>query len=95
MPRLTRPAFVGLCLSFALFLTARAFGDVAMAATGPCDSLEAPTTTVYLPNITKTLGGPSGWVTPFYVQNSGAIQTTVEASFYRFRDGVHTITCHD
>ena len=91
MPRLTPLSFVGICL-FALFLTASAFGGVARAA-GGCDSLEAPTTTVYLPNVTKTLGGPSGWVTPFYVQNAGAIQTTVEASFYRFRDG-GLIACH-
>jgi hypothetical protein len=45
-------------------------------------------TTVYLPNITKTLGGPAGWVTPFYVQNSGTVQTDLEISFYRFSDGV-------
>ena len=52
-----------------------------------CDTAGTPTTTVYLPNITKTLGGPSGWDTPFYVQNAGAIQTTTEISLFRFRDG--------
>ena len=92
MPRL-RLAFVGVCLAFALALTVSAFDGEALAASGPCDSAEAPTTTVYLPNVTKTLGGPSGWVTPFYVQNSGSIQTTIEASFYRFRDGA-LIACH-
>lgn len=55
--------------------------------TTPCGTAGAPTSTVYLPNITKTLGGPLGWDTPFYVQNAGAIQTTVEATFYRFSDG--------
>ncbi len=58
-----------------------------LAAAAPCDSTGTPTTTVYLPNITKTLGGASGWDTPFYVQNAGAIQTTVEISLFRFRDG--------
>jgi hypothetical protein len=93
MPRLTPLAFIGVCLSFALLLTLRAFDDVALAATGSCDSTDVPTTVLYLPNVTKTLGGPSGWVTPFYVQNAGAIQTTVEATFFRFRDG-GLITCH-
>jgi hypothetical protein len=58
-----------------------------------CDSTGIPTTTVYLPNITKTLGGPAGWVTPIYIQNSGAVQTTVELSFFRFRDGA-LVACH-
>jgi len=92
VPRLTPVSFVGACL-FALFLTVSAFGGDAVAATNGCDTVDAPTTVLYLPNVTKTLGGPSGWVTPFYVQNSGAIQTTVEASFYRFSDGT-LIACH-
>ncbi len=37
--------------------------------------------------MTKTLGGPAGWDTPFYVQNAGAIQTTLELSFYLFANG--------
>jgi hypothetical protein len=53
---------------------------------------EAPTTTVYLPNITKTLGGPQGWVTPFIVQNVGGVPTTLEVSFYGFADGA-LVTC--
>ena len=57
-----------------------------------CDTPGLPTTTVYLPNITKTLGGPIGWVTPFIVQNVGAVATTIEVSFYRFSDGA-LITC--
>ena len=52
-----------------------------------CDSPGTPTTTVYLPNITKTLGGAAGWDTPFYIQNAGVIQTTIEVSFFRFSDG--------
>lgn len=42
---------------------------------------------VYLPNITKMLGGSDGWVTPFIVQNVGTAPTTLEVSFYRFSDG--------
>jgi len=64
--------------------------DAALArsgATTACGTPSAPTATAYLPNITKTLGGPLGWDTPFYVQNAGPVQTTVEATFYRFSDG--------
>src|SRR5437899_2443122 len=46
-----------------------------------------PTATSYLPNITKTLGGPTGWQTPFIVQNSGTLTTTLEVSWYKFSDG--------
>ncbi len=60
--------------------------STALAAT--CDTTaQQPTTTVYLPNVTKTLGGPAGWVTPFYVQNAGALQTSIDVSFFRFSDG--------
>jgi hypothetical protein len=56
------------------------------------DPAITPTTTVYLPNITRTLGGASGWVTPFIVQNVGSAGTALEASFYRFSDGSR-VTC--
>src|SRR5207244_69870 len=61
-------------------------------STAPCGKLGSATTTVYLPNITKTLGGPSGWVTPFIVQNIGAQPTVLEVSFFRFADG-SLVTC--
>jgi len=48
---------------------------------------DAATSTVYLPNITKTLGGATGWQTPFIVQNTGTAGTTLEVSFYRFLNG--------
>lgn len=48
---------------------------------------QVPTTTIYLPNITKTLGGPQGWHTPFIVQNVGSVTTDLEVSFFRFSDG--------
>src|SRR6267142_3661470 len=46
-----------------------------------------PTTTVYLPNITRFLGGIAGWQTPFIVQNIGVAATRLEVSFYKFTDG--------
>src|SRR5207237_3141857 len=53
----------------------------------PVANQTAPTQTVYLPNITKTLGGATGWVTPFIVQNTGTVATALEVSFYKFSDG--------
>ncbi len=57
-----------------------------------CDTTGAPTSTVYLPNVTKTLGGLDGWDTPFIVQNVGAAPTTLEISFFRFSDQ-SLVTC--
>src|SRR5439155_7650024 len=57
------------------------------ASAAACGTPGTPTTTVFLPNITKMLGGPSGWVTPFIVQNVGVKKATLEVSFYRFSDG--------
>ncbi|MBI2982629.1 MAG: hypothetical protein HYY42_00280 [Chloroflexi bacterium] len=82
----------------ALALVAVLIGAASPAARTPpaearsCDTTGTPTTTVYLPNITKTLGGPTGWVTPFIVQNVGFFATTLEVSFYRFSDGA-LVTC--
>ncbi len=51
-------------------------------------STQTPIQTVYLPNITKMLGGATGWQTPFIVQNTSAsATTTLEVSFFRFSDG--------
>lgn len=62
------------------------------AAAGACDTPGAPTKTIYLPNITKTLGGPTGWVTPFVVQNIGTGVATLEVAFYEFTSGL-LVTC--
>ncbi len=43
--------------------------------------------TLYLPNVTRRLGGPGGWDTPFIVQNLGGAATTVSVLFYGFADG--------
>jgi hypothetical protein len=43
--------------------------------------------TVYLPNITRNLGGADGWNTPFFVQNVGDAPTTASVSFHNFNDG--------
>src|SRR5438876_11399476 len=47
----------------------------------------AVTSTVYLPNITRRLGGPDGFYTPFIIQNTGTTNTELEVSFYKFTDG--------
>ncbi|MDP9264708.1 MAG: hypothetical protein M3O91_01120, partial [Chloroflexota bacterium] len=68
--------------------------DVAMLPVGypapvPCIAPMGgtPTTTNYLPNITKFFGGLTGFQTPFIVQNTGTASTTLEVTFYRFSDG--------
>src|SRR5687767_15499777 len=43
--------------------------------------------TLYLPNVTKMLGGEDGWQTPFIVQNVGSTATRVQLEFYAFADG--------
>jgi hypothetical protein len=54
---------------------------------GLVENPPALTSTVYLPNITRTLGGPDGFYTPFIIQNTGTANTTLEVSFYKFSDG--------
>ena len=61
-------------------------------APATCDLAGTPTSSAYLPNITKTLGGPSGFYTPFIVQNVGTATTDLQVSFYRFSDG-SLVTC--
>src|SRR5687767_1987556 len=46
-----------------------------------------PHTTVYLPNITRMLGGPDGWQTPFIIQNVGSLSTDLTMQFFAFSDG--------
>ena len=92
MPSLRRLLLAAACLSLAVLLLARVLAGTAAAA-GSCLAAGIPTATVYLPNITKTLGGPNGWVTPIYVQNAGAVQTAVELTFLRFSDG-QAVACH-
>ncbi|HLQ05852.1 MAG TPA: hypothetical protein VK197_09405, partial [Verrucomicrobiae bacterium] len=65
---------------------------MAHTAAAGCGAVGTPTTTIYLPNITKTLGGPGGWYTPFIVQNVGVVPTNLEVTFFRFSDG-SLVTC--
>src|SRR2546428_11987305 len=67
-------------------------GADAAPAAATCDMTGTPTSSAYLPNITKSLGGPTGWVTPFIVQNVGTASTDLQVSFYRFSDG-SLVTC--
>ena len=59
----------------------------ANAVSGVCDPTAFSYATIYLPNVTKTLGGPDGWFTPFIVQNTGVDTTMIDIYFYRFSDG--------
>lgn len=53
---------------------------------GRADAAEL-TTTIFLPNIVKMLGGSDGWNTPFIVQNVGNGPASVSFEFYSFADG--------
>jgi hypothetical protein len=81
-----------LAIGLVAVLVVSTFGLGRTARAADCGTAGSPTTTVYLPNVTKTLGGPGGWVTPFIVQNVGVAPTTLEVSFYRFSDG-GLVTC--
>jgi hypothetical protein len=63
----------------------------AISATAPSRAALAidlqATTTIYLPNIVKMLGGADGWNTPFIVQNVGSATTNLTFDFRRFSDG--------
>ena len=65
-------------------------GQPGAAAAGSCAQprTDAPTLVEYLPNVTKTLGGPNGFTTPFIIQNSGTLPTDLDVEFKRFSDGV-------
>ncbi|HET8567907.1 MAG TPA: hypothetical protein VFM93_02845, partial [Candidatus Limnocylindria bacterium] len=54
----------------------------AMAYTAPGRS-----TRWYLPNVTRTLGGPTGWTTPIIIQSTAPAVTTARLTWYRFADG--------
>jgi hypothetical protein len=73
-------------------LTAKAGTTPPPPPPAACGAAGQPTSTVYLPNITKTLGGPAGWYTPFIAQNIGTAATDLEVSFYKFSDG-SLVTC--
>jgi hypothetical protein len=64
---------------------------LAMTPLGPTSTALAvdlqATTTIYLPNIVKMLGGADGWTTPFIVQNVGSNSTNLTFEFRRFSDG--------
>ncbi len=61
-------------------------------APSTCSTPGVPTQTLYLPNITRYLGGRDGWYTPFIVQNTGSAPTTLNVAFYKFSDG-SLVTC--
>ena len=48
------------------------------------------TSKVYLPNVTRTLGGPTGWTTPIILQSVTATSATLK--WYRFDNGQLAVT---
>jgi hypothetical protein len=63
------------------------------ASAQTCQFPAGPVTTIYLPNVTKTLGGETGWTTPFIVQNVDRAQTgMLRIDLYRFSDGALALT---
>jgi hypothetical protein len=46
-----------------------------------------PTINLYLPYLTKTLGGTDGWETPFIIQNADSVAADLEMNFYAIADG--------
>ena len=66
---------------------AAALGPTSVAGSA---STDARSTTLYFPNVTKTLGGPNGWTTPIAVQSTGATSATLR--WYRFSDGALAFT---
>jgi hypothetical protein len=64
-----------------------ALASAPTAATCIPPSGASATSTVYLPNITRRLGGPDGFYTPFIIQNTGSVTTELEVTFYKFSDG--------
>ncbi|HET8569778.1 MAG TPA: hypothetical protein VFM93_12435, partial [Candidatus Limnocylindria bacterium] len=80
--RLASAAFSALVL-----VTAGASGSARAATDEPARALADVGNAVYLPNVTKMLGGEDGWQTPFIVQNVGGTSTLVHLAFYSFADG--------
>ncbi|HEV8228881.1 MAG TPA: hypothetical protein VGQ86_02905 [Candidatus Limnocylindria bacterium] len=72
-------------ISFVLFVALTI--SVGATQASPNAAAAELTTTVYLPNITKMLGGADGWQTPFIVQNVGSVPTDLSIEFYAFADG--------
>ncbi|MDP9264738.1 MAG: hypothetical protein M3O91_01275, partial [Chloroflexota bacterium] len=50
----------------------------------------SPAAKYFLPNVTRTLGGPAGWTTPILLQSATATGATLQ--WYRFSDGALAYT---
>src|SRR3989442_2094897 len=90
------PASNGAIADGAYGVTVAGVSFVAVAATlggttaAGTTSTDARATTLYFPNVTKTLGGANGWTTPIAVQSTGADNVTLK--WYRFADGALAYT---
>ena len=72
---------------FILVLALTVSDMVISTAAFPSNPADGAVGQIFLPNVTKTLGGASGWTTPIIVQNTGESVTDVTLTFYRFSDG--------
>jgi hypothetical protein len=85
--------FVATAAAVCAIVLSTAMPARAVLSTGACTGQGTLGNTIYLPNVTKTLGGPDGWYTPFIVQNIGGAvidhgaDIDLEVSFYRFDTG--------
>jgi hypothetical protein len=71
-------------------LTPRATTAIPASATGSpivAALVGEPTISLFLPYLTKTLGGPDGWETPFIVQNADTVPADLEVNLYAIADG--------
>lgn len=69
------------------FVTAFVFTSLLVAPFNGRANAAELTTTIFLPNIVKMLGGADGWNTPFIVQNVGSGPASLSFEFYSFTDG--------
>jgi hypothetical protein len=51
-----------------------------------------PTTSAFLPNVTRRLGGDDGWTTPIRLSGNDAPTTVVTVQWFRFSDGALVLT---
>jgi len=79
-------------VALVLALVCNGRGVAAGSATA-CVRPPFPDALVHLPNVTKTLGGPNGWTTPFIVQNVGTQSVDLELEFLAFGSGDASIIC--
>src|SRR5207247_9667493 len=62
------------------------------ATTAESYAAAAGASRLYMPNVTRTLGGANGWTTPIVLQSVTALGATL--NWYRFSDGALVMSEH-